>query len=96
MEHEKNIREEMRKIFEENEKNKDRVDISLREYEELKNKKFILQNRIDRLVEIIEKLGIPTDMLDSINVGSITSFSEEIRVIGKRKHRIEFYSDLNK
>ena len=39
MEHERNIRKEMRNIFEKEQKNKDRVNISLDEYENLKMKR---------------------------------------------------------
>lgn len=99
MKHEKNIKTEMRKIFEEEQKNKDRVDISLEEYEKLKQEanmtSSVLQDRINKLVKLIEKIGIPIDILDSMDVGTIRTIYEDIYLIGKRKYRIEFYADLN-
>lgn len=100
MEHEKNIRKEMRNIFEKEQKNKDRVDISLDEYEKLKKEanltSFVLQDRINKLIKLIEKIGIPIDILDSIDVGTIETIYEDVCLIGKRRYRIEFYADLEK
>lgn len=100
MKHEKNIKTEMRKIFNEEQKNKDRVDISLGEYEKLKQEanmtSSMLQDRINKLVKLIEKIGIPIEILDSMNVDTIETFYEDVCVLGKRRYRIEFYADLEK
>lgn len=98
MEHERNIRKEMRNIFEKEQKNKDRVNISLDEYEKLKNEvdmtSFKLQDRINKLINLIDKIGIPIDILDSIDVDTIRTFYENDYLIGKRRYRIDFYADL--
>ena len=100
MEHEKNIKTEMRKIFEKEQKNKDRVDISLDEYEKLKQEasmtSSVLQDKINKLVKLIEKIGIPIDILDSTNVDTIETFYEDVRVLGKRRYVIKFYADVEK
>ena len=98
MEHEKNIQKDMRNIFEKEQKNKDRVNISLEEYEKLKNEANMtsskLQDRINKLVNLVGKIGIPIDILDSMDVGTINTFYED-DLIGKRRYRINFYADLN-
>lgn len=100
MEHEKNIKIEMRKIFEKEQKNKDRVDISLDEYEKLKQEasmtSSVLQDKINKLVKLIEKIGIPIDILDSMNVDTIETFYEDVRVLGKRRYVIKLYADVEK
>lgn len=99
MEHEKNIQKDMRNIFEKEQKNKDRVNISLEEYEKLKNEANMtsskLQDRINKLVNLVGKIGIPIDILDSMDVGTINTFYEDDCLIGKRRYRINFYADLN-
>lgn len=88
----------MRDIFEKGQKNKNRVDISLDEYEKLKKEanmiSSVLQDRINKLIKLIEKIGIPIDILDSIDVGTIRTFYENDYLIGKRRYRIDFYTDL--
>lgn len=90
----------MRNIFESEEKNKNRVDISLSEYEELKNKaeniSFALQNKIDYLTRIIERLGIPIEMSDIVNTDSIRTIYDDDVLTNKRRYRIEFTVDLHK
>lgn len=81
-------------------KNRNRVDISLEEYEKMKDKadkiSFSLQNKIDYLVKIIEKLGIPIEISDIVNTDSITTFCDDDILSNKRKYRIEFTVDLHK
>lgn len=100
MEHEKNMRKEIHSIFEKEQKNKDRVDISLDEYEKLKQEanmtSSVLQDRINKLVKLIEKIGIPIDILDSMNVDTIETFYEDVCVLGKRRYVIKFYADVEK
>lgn len=100
MKHEKNIRKEMRNIFDKEQKNKNRVNISLEEYEKLKNEANMtsskLQDRINKLINLIEKIGIPIDILDSMDVSTIKTFYEDVCLVGKRRYRIDFYADLGK
>ena len=81
-------------------KSRNRVDISLDEYEKMKEEinriSFSLQNKIDYLVKIIEKLGIPIEISDIVNTESIITFCDDDIVADKRKYRIEFTVDLHK
>lgn len=93
--------ERMRKISESEIKAINRVDISLEEYEKLNKSvndaettRFVLQNRIDKLVKIIEKFGVPVEEIDNININSIVSYKCEDILTNKRKYRLEFDTDL--
>ena len=81
-------------------KSRNRVDISLDEYEKMKDEadeiSFCLQNKIDYLVKIIEKFGIPIEISDIVNTDSIITFCDDDVLTGKRKYRIEFTVDLHK
>ena len=81
-------------------KNRNRVDISLEEYEKMKNKadktSFVLQNKIDYFIKIIEKIGIPIEISNDINMDSIETIYSDNTLTDKRKYRIEFTVDLHK
>ena len=80
---------------------RNRVNISLEEYEKLKKSindakttQFVLQSRIDKLVKIIEKFGVTADELDNININSIVSYKCDNILTNKRRYRLEFDADL--
>jgi len=96
-EHDKRIRE----IAELEIKNRNRVNISLEEYEKLKKSvndaetiQFVLQSRIDKLVNIIEKFGVSAEELDNIDISSIVSYRCDDISTNKRRYRLEFDADL--
>lgn len=75
-------------------KARDRVDISLEHYEELKKEIEIYKARTSYAEEIIRKLGIPVNLIEKIDPDSIEMFTTEDRMIGLSQtykgYRIEF------
>ena len=73
---------------------RDRVDISLKEYEELKRVNKDLLDRLRHAECILSKLGVAADVIslvdpDSIKIYYADSF-EHSPLIRKRRYRIEF------
>ena len=74
---------------------RDRVDISLKEYEELKRINRDLQIRLNQAERILGMLDIPADMVQHIDPDSVkTYFAEAFDpnniFVRKRRFRIEF------
>lgn len=93
--------ERMRKISELEIEARNRVNISLEEYEKLKKSvndakttQFFLQSRIDKLIKIIENFGVPAEEIDKININSIVSYKCDDILNNKRRYRLEFDTDL--
>lgn len=87
----------LKKQIKEQEDTKDRVDISLKEYEGLKMEVRKLYDDNRQLVSFIKELGITPDLVDNIVPGSIRKWSYISPMDpfdSKRKIRIEF--DVNK
>ena len=76
---------------------KDRVDISLKEYEELKRVNKDLLARLNHAEGILGMLNIPADMIQNINHYSVRWYSSDFMSpeYGGRKHRfrIEFETE---
>lgn len=73
---------------------RDRVDISLKEYEELKRVNKDLLDRLNQAERILGMLDIPADMIQHIDPDSVKTyfaeaFSQNI-FVRKRRFRIEF------
>ena len=88
------LRNEMRETKNELLNNKDRVDISLKEYEELKRVNKDLLDRLNQAERILGMLDIPADMIqhidpDSVKMYSAEAFDQNI-FVRKRRFRIEF------
>lgn len=89
------LRNEMRETKNELLNNKDRVDISLKEYEELKRVNKDLLVRLNQAERILGMLDIPADMIQHIDPDSVkTYFAEAFDpnniFVRKRRFRIEF------
>lgn len=73
---------------------KDRVDISLKEYEELKRINKDLLSRLNDAERILGMLDIPADMIQHIDPDSVKMYSAETfnpaTFIRKHRFRIEF------
>lgn len=73
---------------------RDRVDISLKEYEGLKRINRDLQIRLNHAERILGALDIPADMIQHIDPDSVKTYSAESYdcgpMIRKRRFRIEF------
>lgn len=73
---------------------KDRVDISLKKYEELKRVNKDLLDRLNHAEGILGVIGIPADMIQCINRDSVKVYSAESfdqgPLIRKCRYRIEF------
>ena len=70
---------------------RNRVDISLDEYNEMKTKIEDLQLEIDRLRSNLYELNIPNDI--SIIPGTVEICTRYDEASRKRKYRIEFYTE---
>lgn len=84
------IRNELKSLSE----TRDRVDISLKEYEELKRVNKDLLDRLNQAERILGMLDIPADMIQHIDPDSVkTYFAEAFSpniFVRKRRFRIEF------
>ena len=73
---------------------RDRVDILLKEYEELKRINRDLQIRLNQAERILGMLDIPADMIQRIDPDSVKTYSAETFdpniFVRKRRFRIEF------
>ena len=74
---------------------RDRVDISLKEYEDLKRVNKDLQIRLNQAERILGMLDIPADMIqhidpDSVKIYSAEAFDPTNIFVRKRRCRIEF------
>lgn len=73
---------------------RDRVDISLKEYDELKRINRALQIRLNQAERILGMLDIPADMIQHIDPDSVKTYSAEAFgpniFVRKRRFRIEF------
>ena len=73
---------------------RDRVDISLKEYEELKRVNKDLLDRLRHAEHVFNRIGIPADTIPLIDPDSVKVYSAESfdpgRFIRKRRYRIEF------
>lgn len=73
-------------------KSKDRVDITLEEYERLKSENKLLTERVRALMSVIERLKIPADILEYILPDSVriyTCFDMDY-MNELQRYRIEF------
>lgn len=73
-------------------KSKDRVDITLEEYERLKSENKLLTERVRTLMSVIERLNIPTEILEYILPDSVKIYTcHDIDFMNERqRYRIEF------
>jgi hypothetical protein len=74
-------------------KSKDRVDITLAEYEKLKNDVRKYEERSRRMGSMIMRLGIPYEVIDLIDTGSIEVRTCEDPMNFKRHYEIKFTAD---
>lgn len=88
------LRNELRQIKDELLDRKDRVDISLKEYEELKRVNKDLLDRLNHAESILGMIGIPADTIPLIDPDSVKVYSAESfdsgPFIRKQRYRIEF------
>ena len=88
------LRKEMEKNRQEMSESKDRVDISLKEYEELKRVNKDLLNRLNHAEAILGALNIPADFVQRMVPESVKWWSSDYvsHEYGGHKHRyrIEF------
>lgn len=86
----KNATEKLNKLIE----SRDRVDISLKEYEELKRVNKDLLDRLRHAEHVFSRIGIAADMIPLIDPDSVKMYSAESYdcgpMIRKRRFRIEF------
>lgn len=80
------LRREMEKVNE----TKDRVDISLKEYEELKRENERLTDKLRHAYMILEKLNIPMSMIPNIIPSSVNWYETDSIEFMTRSIRIEF------
>lgn len=84
---------DLSKIF-----NYETVTISLERYEDMKKRikdmeldAVMSQRGIDHLLDIIKKIGVPTDMIDQIIPESIVRYEEDrIDNLFRKRYQIEF------
>ena len=79
---------------------RDRVDISLTMYEEMRNKiqeyyeeSKKLKEENDKLIDIFKQLGFPVELLDKIENVTVSVSDGVAEEAGKVKYRIEFTVD---
>lgn len=84
----------LRREMEKSNETKDRVDISLKEYEKLKRVNKDLLDRLNQAERILGMLDIPADMIQHIDPDSVkTYFAEDFDpniFVRKRRFRVEF------
>lgn len=71
---------------------KNRVDITLKEYEDMKTKIKSLSYEVDRLRDILERIEVPLD--EKIIPDSIVTYWCDNHENFKRKFRVEFDIDM--
>ena len=71
-------------------KARDRVDISLDRYEQLKERVNLAEKRACRMEELFEKIGIPVGVIDNIIPESIVAYSTPDDRSMNRRCKIEF------
>ena len=74
-------------------KAKDRVDISLEEYEAMKAKIRCLENKVDRAAKIFETVKLPWDLIEDGKVENILYFNDFDIDTNKREYLIKFSVD---
>lgn len=84
--------EKLQSIFNAEIKSKDRVDITLEEYEHMKNKIKSLSYEVDRLSDILGRIEVPFD--EKIIPDSIVTYWCDNHADFKRKFRVEFEIDM--
>lgn len=84
---------ELKKIHEEESRTKDRVDISLREYESLKKENRDLAWKVARLESILSSIRIPVEKYDLINPDSVEVGYCKDPIHFKQRIRIQFDMD---
>ena len=84
--------ERLQRISDDEIKSKNRVNISLEEYERMKHEIKSLSYESDRLRDILERIEVPLDK--EIVPDSIRSYWCDDRAEFKRKFRIEFDIDM--
>ena len=82
--------EKLESISKEEIKSKDRVDITLEEYLAMREKIEKLEAKNSQRDRLIIRLGIPAELIDSIDTSSINVTHCEDICNFKRKYRIEF------
>lgn len=88
----------LKSISESEIKSKDRVDITLAEYERLKDNTRKYEERCRRMGALIIRLGIPAEVIDLIDNDSISVTTCDNHTDFKKRYRIEFdtYCDSNR
>ena len=81
---------ELKKIHEEESKTKDRVDISLSEYERIKRENRDLAWKVSRLEAILSSIRIPVEKYEQIQPDSVKVESCSDPIHFKQRIRIEF------
>ena len=81
-------------------KSKDRVDITLKEYDELRNNLRRYEERCRKMGSMIMQMGIPYEVIEHIIPGSIDVTTCNDPCNFKRRYRVEFdvevYTDVLK
>lgn len=72
---------------------KDRVDITLQEYLDLRNKVEKYEEKISRLGKLIIRLGIPAEVIDKIDLDSVEVFTNDDIRYFRRKYMIKFNTE---
>ena len=87
--------EKMDKIAKEEIRSKDRVDISLEEYEQMKKRIETLERKNSQRDKLIIQLGIPAEVIDHIHIGSIrVQQCDDLRDFTRRYH-VHFDVDMS-
>ena len=71
-------------------KSKDRVDITLKEYDELRNNVRRYEERCRKMGSMIMQMGIPYEVIEHIIPGSIDVTTCDDPFNFKRRYRVEF------
>ena len=88
--------EKMEKIAKEEIRSKDRVDISLKEYEQMRKRIETLERKNSQRDKLIIQLGIPAEVIDHIHIGSIrVQQCDDLRDFTRRYH-VHFDVDMLK
>ena len=85
--------EQLKTISEAEIKSKDRVDITLTEYERLKDNTRKYEERCRKMGAMIMRLGIPDKVIDLIDNESIEVFTSEDPIRFKTHYQIRFTAD---
>lgn len=82
--------EKIEKIAKEEIKSKDRVDISLEEYQRMRKRIETLERKNSQRDELIIRLGIPAEVIDRIDTDSIVVYTTTNVRDFTRKYTIDF------